>query len=108
MQVACTTSPGSILNAVFFGINVVAQVVHHLGSDPTEAMSLARWIDEVEKKVDKKHLQIKGLMLKSEKEVAPSALIMLKDLVESMEQVADYCDDTADYVRVLAIVRKST
>jgi hypothetical protein len=29
-------------------------------------------------------------------------------LVESMEQVADSCDDTADYVRILTINKEAT
>jgi len=85
---------------------VLKSSIEKLESDPAEARELAKWVDEVEKKVDKKNLQIKGIMLKSDKEVAPSALLILKDLVESMEQAADYCDDTADYVRVLAITRQ--
>jgi len=87
---------------------VLRTSIEKLGSDPAEARALSHKVDEVEKKVDEKHLKIKGLLLKSDKEVAPSALIMLKDLVESMEQVADNCDDTADYVRVLTITREAS
>jgi len=86
---------------------VLKSSIEKLEKDPAEARELAKWVDEVEKKVDKKNLQIKSIMLKSDKEVAPSALLILKDLVESMEQAADYCDDTADYVRVLAITRQA-
>lgn len=64
-------------------------------------------VDEVEKKVDEKYLEIKGLLLKSDKSVTPSSLL-LKDLVESMEQVADSCDDMADYVRILTITKKTS
>jgi len=87
---------------------VLKSSIEKLVSDPAEARELAKWVDEVEKKVDKKNLQIKSIMLKSDKEVAPSALLILKDLVESMEQAADYCDDTADYVRILAIARQAS
>lgn len=86
---------------------VLRTSIEKLGSDPAEARALSLKVDDVEKKVDEKYLMIKGLLLKSNKEVAPSTLIMLKDLVESMEQVADNCDDTADYVRVLTITRES-
>jgi len=82
--------------------------IEKLGSDPMEARTLSQKVDAVEKRVDEKHLKIKGLLLKSDKEVAPSTLIILKDLVESMEQVADCCDDTADYVRVLTITREAS
>jgi len=87
---------------------VLKASIEKLGSDPIEAKTLSQKVDQFEKKADEKHLKIKGILLKSDKEVAPSALIILKDLVESMEQVADSCDDTADYVRVLTITREAS
>ncbi|MFH1821775.1 MAG: DUF47 family protein [Methanobacteriota archaeon] len=89
-------------------VKVLKSSIEMLGSNPDQARSLAQWVDQVEKKVDDKYLEIKGIMLKSDKVIAPSALMMLKDLVEHMEQVADYCDDTADYVKVLALARKTS
>jgi predicted phosphate transport protein (TIGR00153 family) len=82
--------------------------IEKLGSDPMEARKLSEKVDEFEKRADEKNLHIKSLLLKSDKDVAPSALLILKDLVESMEEVADSCDDTADYVRVLTITRESS
>jgi len=82
--------------------------IEKLGSDPVEARTLSQKVDDVEKRVDDKNLKIKGLLLKSDKEVNPSTLFILKDLVESMEEVADSCDDTADYVRVLTITREAS
>lgn len=82
--------------------------IEKLGSDPAEARILSQKVDEVEKRVDEKNLQIKGLLLKSDKNVAPSALFILKDLLDSMEEVADSCDDTADYVRILTITRETS
>jgi predicted phosphate transport protein (TIGR00153 family) len=89
-------------------VKVLKSSIERLGSDPAQARSLAQWVDQVEKKVDDKYLKIKARMLKSDKEVAPSAMIVLKDLLESLEQVADYCDDTADYVKVLALTREES
>jgi predicted phosphate transport protein (TIGR00153 family) len=82
--------------------------IEKLGSDPLEARKLSMKVDEFEKLADEKNLEVKTLLLRSDKDVAPSALLILKDLVESMEEVADSCDDTADYVRVLAIARESS
>ena len=82
--------------------------IEKLGSDPAEARNLSQKVDDVEKRVDEKNLQIKALLLKSDKNVAPSALFILKDLLDSMEEVADSCDDTADYVRILTITRESS
>jgi len=86
---------------------VLKSSIEKLGSDPAEARILSQKVDEVEKKADEKYLKIKGLLLKSDKFVTPSMLLLLKDLVESMEQVADSCDDTADYVRILTITKET-
>ncbi len=80
--------------------------IEKLATNPSEARVLSQKVDDVEKKVDEKYLNIKGLLLKSDSVVTPSSLLLLKDLVESMEQVADSCDDTADYVRVLTIAKE--
>ena len=48
-------------------------------------------------------LKMKGLLLEHGRKIDPATLLMLRDLVESMEQVADGCDDTADYVRNLTV-----
>jgi predicted phosphate transport protein (TIGR00153 family) len=85
---------------------VLKSSIEKLGSDPAEARILSQKVDDVEKKADEKYLKIKGLLLKSDKFVTPSTLLLLKDLVESMEQVADSCDDTADYVRILTITKE--
>jgi predicted phosphate transport protein (TIGR00153 family) len=86
---------------------VLKSSIEKLGSDPAEARVLSQKVDDVEKKADEKYLKIKGLLLKSDKFVTPSMLLLLKDLVESMEQVADSCDDTADYVRILTITKEA-
>jgi len=72
-----------------------------------EARALSVKVDNIESKVDEKYLKMKGLLLKHSREIDPAALLMLRDLIESMEQVADGCDDTADYVRILTVTRET-
>ena len=87
---------------------VLKSSIEKLGTDPAEARLLSMKVDDVEKKADEKYLKIKGLLLKSDKAVTPPMLLLLKDMVESMEQVADSCDDTADYVRILTITKETS
>ena len=87
---------------------VLKSSIEKLGTDPAEARLLSMKVDDVEKKADEKYLKIKGLLLKSDKAVTPPMLLLLKDMVESMEQVADTCDDTADYVRILTITKETS
>jgi len=80
--------------------------IEKLGADPLEARRLAQEVDKMEAEVDKKYLKMKELLLKHGKDVDPATLLMLKDLLESMEHTADTCDDTADYILILTISRE--
>ena len=81
--------------------------IEKLETDLAEARALSEKVDQVESKVDEKYLKMKGLLLKYSREIDPAALLMLRDLIEDMEEVADGCTDTADYVRILTVARET-
>lgn len=81
--------------------------IEKLGSDPQKAMELAKQIDIIEGKVDEKYLKVKALLLKHSNKMDAATILILKDLIEEMEYVADSCDDTADYVRILTVAREA-
>ena len=83
------------------------KAIENLGTNPDKARELAKEVDTIEGRVDAKYVQSKALLLKSCKETDAATVLLLKDLIEEMEHVADACDDTADYVRVLTVVRES-
>ncbi len=83
------------------------KAIENLGTDPVKAMELAKQIDEIEGKVDEKYLKSKAMLLKYSKETDAATIMLLKDLIEEMEHVADACDDTADYVRILTVSREA-
>jgi len=74
-----------------------------LNENPSEARRISLRVEDSERKVDEKYLEVKRLLLKYGEKINPSILIILRDLVDSMEEVADSCADTADYVRVLTV-----
>lgn len=84
------------------------KAIEQLGAAPTKAMELAKQIDKIEGKVDEKYLKSKAMLLKHSKEIDAATTLILKDLIEEMEHVADACDDTADYVRILTVSRESS
>jgi predicted phosphate transport protein (TIGR00153 family) len=83
------------------------KAIEQLGIDPDKAMELAKQIDAIEGKVDEKYLTSKAMLLRYSKETDAATILLLKDLIEEMEHVADSCDDTADYVRILTVSRES-
>jgi predicted phosphate transport protein (TIGR00153 family) len=83
------------------------EAIEKLGTDPAKAMELAKEIDEIEGRVDEKYLQSKALLLRHSDTMNAATVLLLKDLIEEMEHVADSCDDTADYVRVLTVARET-
>jgi predicted phosphate transport protein (TIGR00153 family) len=83
------------------------KAIENLGTNPAKAMELAKQIDKIESKVDEKYLKSKALLLKYSKETDVVTILLLKDLIEEMEHVADACDDTADYVRILTVSREA-
>ena len=87
--------------------NTLRASIEKLGSNPDEAMALSRKVDVFEGMVDKDYLKVKGLFIKYGNKIDLGVLLNLKDLLESMECVADSCDDTADYVRILTVARET-
>ena len=83
------------------------KAIEQLGVNPEKAMDLAKQIDQIEGKVDEHYLKSKAMLLQYSKETDAATILILKDLIEEMEHVADACDDTADYVRILTVSRES-
>ena len=82
------------------------KAIEKLGTKPAEAIELAKKIDQIEHRVDEKYVKAKSLLLKHSNKMDAATILLLKDLIEEMEHVADACDDTADYVRILTVARE--
>jgi predicted phosphate transport protein (TIGR00153 family) len=74
----------------------------NLGENNSRARELSEKVEEEEKKVDEEFLEIKSLLLKHSM-INPSILLILKDLLDSMEEATDSCADTGDYIRILTV-----
>jgi predicted phosphate transport protein (TIGR00153 family) len=82
---------------------VLRESLRYLGEDKTKARAMSERVEDEENKVDRKNLEIKSLFLKYGDKISPSVLLILKDLLDSMEEAADSCADTGDYIRVLTV-----
>jgi uncharacterized protein Yka (UPF0111/DUF47 family) len=76
--------------------------VEKLGTDPVKAKELADKVDEIEGLIDEDYLEVKKLFIKHSRQVDSGTLLILNNLAEYMEQAADTCADTADYIALLA------
>jgi len=76
--------------------------IEKLGTDPAKAKELARKVNEIEGRIDKDYLATKKLFIKHGRQVDSGTLLILNNLIEFMEQAADVCADTADYITILA------
>lgn len=85
--------------------DLLGSTLEMLGIAPAEAKELARKVDEQENVVDGEYLKEKALFSKYSKELDFAVMLVLRDLLESMEQIADLCSDTADYIKILAVGR---
>lgn len=85
---------------------ILRRAIEALGTNPPEAKQLAITIDKIEGEIDDGYQTIKELLLEHSDEMTTATVLFLRDLAEEMEHVADSCDDTADYVRILAAIRE--
>ena len=82
---------------------VLRESLKSLGEDNARARAMSERVEEEENKVDRKYLTIKSLLLEHGRDLNPATLIILKDLLDSMEEATDRCADTGDYIRVLTV-----
>jgi predicted phosphate transport protein (TIGR00153 family) len=76
--------------------------IEKLGTDPAKAVELAKKVNEIEGRIDKDYLAAKKLLIKHGRQIDAGTLLILNSLIEFMEQAADVCADTADYISTLA------
>lgn len=78
------------------------KALERLGVNPQEAREYAKKVDEIEGQVDEEYLKAKWLLLQ-QRELNAATIIVLKDLLDLLEQIADTSCDTADYIRILTV-----
>jgi len=76
--------------------------IEKISSAPEEAIKHSAKVEEIENKIDKQYLNIKKLLVAHGNQMNPGAVIIVDDLIEFIEQAADMCADTADYIITLS------
>jgi predicted phosphate transport protein (TIGR00153 family) len=83
-------------------VNILRSSVEKISTNPTQAINEAKRVEEIEHIIDDEYLKGKGLFVKYGATMNKGALIIFDDLMEYLENAADMCADTADYIYVLS------
>jgi predicted phosphate transport protein (TIGR00153 family) len=76
--------------------------IEKISPNPQEAINEAKEVSNIEHAIDEEYLKTKSLFVKYGADMNSGGMVILDDLVEFLEQAADMCADTADYINVLA------
>ena len=76
--------------------------IKNISANPAEALEGAQKVEEIEAEIDREYLETKSLFIKYAEQMNSGALIIFDDMVEFLEEAADMCADTADYIVTLA------
>ena len=73
-----------------------------ISSAPQEAIEESKKVGQIEHDIDTEYLRTKSLFVKYGANMNSGAMVIFDDLIEFIEQAADMCADTADYIIVLS------
>jgi len=76
--------------------------IEKLSVAPAEAIEGSEKVEEIEHRIDEDYLKTKKSFVKYGQKMNPGALVIYDDLIEFIEQAADMCADTADYIVILS------
>lgn len=85
-------------------VSVLAQCIKVLPEDPGGALSLADEVEMLEEEIDELYSVARGHLATLEFEgFTTGALILLNMFLDAIETIADWCENTADIARAVAV-----
>jgi predicted phosphate transport protein (TIGR00153 family) len=85
-------------------VRVLTQCIHSLSSDPRTALEYADQVELIEEDLDDLYGKTRNLFVKlTEEDMNRGALILLNEFMNAIETVSDWCENTADLARAIAI-----
>jgi predicted phosphate transport protein (TIGR00153 family) len=76
--------------------------IEKISDAPEEAIAGSNKVEEIEHRIDGDYLSTKKLFIKYGEKMNPGTIVIFDDLIEFIEQAADMCADTADYIVILS------
>ncbi len=85
-------------------VRVLAECIHALSGDPKKALELADQVELLEEDVDDLYAESRQVMAGIEElGMTRGAAILLNEFMDAVEMVADWCENTVDIARAIAI-----
>jgi predicted phosphate transport protein (TIGR00153 family) len=86
-------------------VSILAKCIHELhDNNPKEAINLANQVELLEEELDELYSIARGHLATMEfPDFSTGALILLNMFLDALETVADWCENTADIVRAVAV-----
>ncbi len=82
-------------------VNAVKALIE---GDDKKALSQAIRVEEIEEKGDEVNMAARKLLLDYGGKVEnPALIVLLRDFIESLENITDFAEDAADYIRIIAL-----
>lgn len=86
------------------GVSILSQCVKALLREPPRALELANEVEMIEEDIDELYSITRRHLATLEFEnFTPGALILLNMFLDALETIADWCENTADIVRAIAV-----
>jgi predicted phosphate transport protein (TIGR00153 family) len=76
--------------------------IEKISVSPAEATEGSRKVEEIEHRIDDGYLKTKKLFIKYGEQMNAGTMVIFDDFIEFIEQAADMCADTADYIVLLS------
>jgi len=76
--------------------------IEKMAINPVQALQGAEKVENIEHELDDTYLKTKASFVKYGEEVNCGVMVIFDDLIEFIEQAADMCADTADYIVILS------
>jgi uncharacterized protein Yka (UPF0111/DUF47 family) len=77
------------------------EAIRSLNFNPENTINISNAVDEMERGIDVEHRNLELDLLTADLPI--HSMLMLKDIAEHLERMADTCGDVADMARVLAV-----
>lgn len=82
----------------------VEKCINRLGANLSEALEIADKVERLEEEVDEKYLEARGKYPTLDySKINPGEAILISQLLDAIEYIADWSENTIDQVRIIAI-----